>query len=61
VAVPGRPPPPDRFAADLWSQVLVQYVVRTHSDEPVGQVVAYAADLAAGHASWVRSSNPTTP
>jgi len=46
----GVPPPPDRFAADLWSQVLVQYVVRTHSDEPVGQVVAYAADLAAGHA-----------
>ena len=45
------PPPPDRFAADLHAQVLVQFVVRaTDSGEPAGLVVAYAADLAQGHA-----------
>lgn len=48
----GVPPSPDRFGAELWGQVLVQYVVRTHATgEPVGLVVAYSADLAQGHAS----------
>jgi RimJ/RimL family protein N-acetyltransferase/aryl carrier-like protein len=47
----GQPPPPERFAAELWGQVLVQYVAReVNGDEPVGLVVAYAADLAQGHA-----------
>ncbi|HEX6871712.1 MAG TPA: GNAT family N-acetyltransferase [Micromonosporaceae bacterium] len=42
----GAPPPIDRFAADLWSQVLVQFVARRAADgEPVGHVVAYGADM----------------
>jgi RimJ/RimL family protein N-acetyltransferase/aryl carrier-like protein len=48
----GNPPPPQQFAADLWGQVLVQYLAReTTTGEPAGLVVAYAADLAQGHAS----------
>ncbi|WP_117211104.1 GNAT family N-acetyltransferase [Allorhizocola rhizosphaerae] len=47
----GSPPPPDRFAADLWTQVLVQFVVRrVDNNQPVGLVVSYAADLSLRHA-----------
>jgi RimJ/RimL family protein N-acetyltransferase/acyl carrier protein len=47
----GNPPPPQDFAADLWTQVLVQYVARaTSTGEPAGHVVAYGADLSHGHA-----------
>ena len=42
----GAPPPIERFASDLWSQVLVQFVARRTDDgEPVGHVVAYGADM----------------
>lgn len=48
----GNPPPPQEFGADLWGQVLVQYVARVvGTGEPAGHVVAYGADLANGHAS----------
>jgi RimJ/RimL family protein N-acetyltransferase/aryl carrier-like protein len=41
----GAPPPIDRFADNLWKQVLVQYVARRVEDkEPVGHIVAYGAD-----------------
>jgi RimJ/RimL family protein N-acetyltransferase/aryl carrier-like protein len=41
----GAPPPPDRFAVDLWKHTLVQYVARRTTDgQPVGHVVAYGAD-----------------
>jgi RimJ/RimL family protein N-acetyltransferase len=47
----GNPPPPERFAADLWGRVLVQLVARTAAEgQPAGLVVAYDADLAHGHA-----------
>jgi RimJ/RimL family protein N-acetyltransferase/aryl carrier-like protein len=47
----GAPPPIDRFMADLWSQVLIQFVARRNDDgEPVGHVVAYGADLGQGYA-----------
>lgn len=47
----GVPPAYDRFVADLWSRVLVQFVVRRAEDgEPVGHVVAYAADSTMRHA-----------
>jgi RimJ/RimL family protein N-acetyltransferase/aryl carrier-like protein len=47
----GAPPSWERFSSELWQQVLVHYVVRrTSSDEPVGYVVAYAADLGHGRA-----------
>ena len=46
----GTPPPYERFAADLWSRVLVQFVARRAEDgEPVGHVVAYAADSTMRH------------
>jgi RimJ/RimL family protein N-acetyltransferase len=47
----GAPPSIDRFMADLWSQVLVQFVARRAEDgEPVGHVVAYGSDLGQGYA-----------
>jgi RimJ/RimL family protein N-acetyltransferase/aryl carrier-like protein len=47
----GVPPAYDRFVADLWARVLVQFVVRREADgEPVGHVVAYAADSTMRHA-----------
>jgi RimJ/RimL family protein N-acetyltransferase len=47
----GNPPPIDRFAQDLWSKVLVQFVARRAADgEPVGHVVAYGADMGQGYA-----------
>lgn len=47
----GNPPPIDRFAADLWANVLVQFVARRTGDgEPVGHLVAYGADVAQGYA-----------
>ena len=46
----GVPPPIERFAADLWSQVLVQFVARDIGGEPVGHVVAYGADVGQGYA-----------
>jgi RimJ/RimL family protein N-acetyltransferase/aryl carrier-like protein len=43
----GAPPSFDRFAADLWNHVLVQYVARRAADnQPIGHVVAYGADPA---------------
>jgi RimJ/RimL family protein N-acetyltransferase len=47
----GAPPAYDRFVADLWSRVLVQFTVRRSGDgEPVGHVVGYAADSTMRHA-----------
>lgn len=47
----GAPPSIDRFVADLWSQVLVQYVVRRIVDgRQVGHVVAYGAEPSRRHA-----------
>jgi RimJ/RimL family protein N-acetyltransferase len=47
----GAPPSIDRFMADLWSQVLVQFVARRAEDgEPVGHVVAYGSDPGQGYA-----------
>jgi RimJ/RimL family protein N-acetyltransferase len=47
----GVPPSMDRFAADLWSQVLVQFVARRATDgEPAGHLVCYGADLGQGYA-----------
>lgn len=41
----GAPPAFERFADDLWRQVLVQFVARRVTDnQPVGHVVAYGAD-----------------
>ncbi|GGQ84789.1 GNAT family N-acetyltransferase [Couchioplanes azureus] len=41
----GAPPSLERFAGDLWKQVLVQYVARRAVDgEPVGHVISYGAD-----------------
>ncbi|MEU6073186.1 GNAT family N-acetyltransferase [Micromonospora sp. NPDC047074] len=46
----GAPPSLDRFVEDLWRQVLVQFVARRAEDgQPIGQVVAYAADPAMRH------------
>lgn len=43
----GAPPPVERFAENLWAQVLVQFTVRSvQTDELVGTVVAYNADRA---------------
>lgn len=48
----GNPPSQQDFAADLFGQVLVQYVARVSGNgKPAGQVVCYAADLTQGHAS----------
>lgn len=47
----GAVPPVDQFAAELSAQVLVQYVVRrTEDGQPVGHVVAYAANPTVRHA-----------
>jgi RimJ/RimL family protein N-acetyltransferase/aryl carrier-like protein len=46
----GAPPPFDRFVAELWTLVVVQFVVRrTEDDQPVGHVVAYSANRDHGH------------
>jgi RimJ/RimL family protein N-acetyltransferase/aryl carrier-like protein len=42
----GAPPPIERYAENLWTQVLVQYVARRAADQtPVGHVVAYGAEM----------------
>ena len=47
----GVPPSLDRFAADLWSNVLEQFVARRVGDgEPAGHLVCYGADLGQGYA-----------
>lgn len=47
----GAAPPFDRFVAELWTHVLVQYVVRrVQDDRPVGLVVAYGPDEGLSHA-----------
>ena len=46
----GSVPPIERFNAELWNQVLLQFVVRRiENDEPVGQVVAYGDELSLRH------------
>lgn len=46
----GSVPPIERFRAELWNQVLLQFVVRRIEDgEPVGQVVAYGDELSLRH------------
>jgi RimJ/RimL family protein N-acetyltransferase/aryl carrier-like protein len=46
----GAPPSFDRFADDLWRQVLVQLVAKHATDnQAVGHVVAYGADPAMRH------------
>jgi RimJ/RimL family protein N-acetyltransferase len=57
----GAPPSVDRFAAELWAQVLVQYVVRRTGDgAPVGHVVAYAAAESLHHANVGAVFDPGT-
>lgn len=47
----GSVPSLERFTAELWDQVLVQFVVRRVEDSvPVGQVVAYAEEPSLRHA-----------
>lgn len=47
----GRIPPLDKFEAELWQNVLTQFVVRRRaSGEPIGQVVCYGPDITNGHA-----------
>jgi RimJ/RimL family protein N-acetyltransferase/aryl carrier-like protein len=47
----GAPPPFEHFVAELWTHVLVQFVVRrVADDQPVGHVVAYGASRDHGHA-----------
>ncbi len=46
----GSIPPIERFKAELWNQVLLQFVVRRNSDDlPVGHVVAYGDELSLRH------------
>lgn len=46
----GSVPPIERFKAELWNQVLLQYVVRRIEDNtPVGHVVAYGDELSLRH------------
>lgn len=46
----GSVPPIERFKAELWNQVLVQFVVRrVEDDAPVGHVVAYGDELSLRH------------
>jgi RimJ/RimL family protein N-acetyltransferase/aryl carrier-like protein len=48
----GAPPPYDKFLADLWTNVLVQFVVHDLRDgRPVGLAVAYGASPSLSHAS----------
>lgn len=42
-------PPPDVFVAQLYSDVLVQFIVRSENGTPVGQVVAYSPNLQSRH------------
>ncbi len=47
----GRIPPIEKFEAELWQNVLTQFVVRHRADgEQVGQVVCYGPDITNGHA-----------
>ncbi|WP_117215473.1 GNAT family N-acetyltransferase [Allorhizocola rhizosphaerae] len=46
----GSIPPIERFKAELWNQVLIQFVVRRIEDDlPVGHVVAYGDELSLRH------------
>ena len=46
----GSVPPIERFKAELWNQVLLQFVVRrVDDDQPVGHVVAYGDELSLRH------------
>jgi RimJ/RimL family protein N-acetyltransferase/aryl carrier-like protein len=46
----GSVPPFERFKAELWNQVLLQFVVRRIEDNsPVGHVVAYGDELSLRH------------
>ncbi|HZM80442.1 MAG TPA: GNAT family N-acetyltransferase [Candidatus Limnocylindrales bacterium] len=46
----GSVPSRERFAEELWHEVLVQFVVRRVEDSvPVGQVVAYGGEPSLGH------------
>jgi RimJ/RimL family protein N-acetyltransferase len=46
----GSVPPFERFKAELWNQVLLQFVVRRIEDDvPVGHVVAYGDELSLRH------------
>lgn len=45
----GTVPPPELFVAQLYSDVLVQFVVRTDAGVPIGHVVAYAPNLQSRH------------
>jgi RimJ/RimL family protein N-acetyltransferase/aryl carrier-like protein len=41
----GAPPPYERFAADLWNGIMVQFVVRRMGDRaPIGHVLTYGAN-----------------
>lgn len=47
----GSPPSWERFTEELWTHVLVQYVVRRNDDNEIaGHVVAYGADRTTSHA-----------
>jgi RimJ/RimL family protein N-acetyltransferase/aryl carrier-like protein len=46
----GSIPPFERFQAELWNQVLLQFVARHRQDDaPVGHVVAYGDELSLRH------------
>ncbi|HZN17535.1 MAG TPA: phosphopantetheine-binding protein [Micromonosporaceae bacterium] len=46
----GSIPPFERFKAELWNQVLLQFVVRRIEDDmPIGHVVAYGDELSLRH------------
>lgn len=56
----GSVPPIERFNAELWNQVLLQFVVRRiGTDEPVGQVVAYGDELSLRHTYLGAVFHPT--
>jgi RimJ/RimL family protein N-acetyltransferase len=46
----GSVPPFERFKAEMWNQVLLQFVVRRIEDDaPVGHIVAYGDELSLRH------------
>jgi RimJ/RimL family protein N-acetyltransferase len=47
----GEVPGYEAFVQHLYAGVLAQFVVRQPSGEPIGQVMAYAANLKNGHAA----------
>jgi aryl carrier-like protein len=56
----GGVPPIERFVAELWGPVLLQFLARRVDDNtPVGHVVAYGADMGLRHAYVGAAFDPT--